>query len=80
MVHWLDDVMPLQSSDTECAVLIRRNPIVQWGARCHRVPVVEARWRFEEGVSVLRWCADHADVLMRRDRCLVVRPLHRRSR
>ena len=45
------------------------------GGRCHRVPVVEARWRFEEGVKVLRWCADHADVLMRCDRCLEVRPL-----
>jgi hypothetical protein len=45
------------------------------GGRCHRLPVVEARWRFEEGVTLLRWCPDHADVLMRRDQCLQVRPL-----
>ena len=75
MVHWLDDAMPLQSGGDQCAVLMRRNPTGQWGGRCHRLPVVEARWRFEEGVKRLRWCADHADVLIRRDRCLQVRPL-----
>ena len=75
MVHWLDDAMPLQSGDDECAVIMRRNDVGQSGGRCQLPPVVEARWRFEEGVNVLRWCADHADVLLRRDRCLAARPL-----
>lgn len=58
----------------QCAVLMRAGT-TKWASHCDRLPAMEARWRFEEGVTRLRWCAGHASVLMRRDRCVAVRPL-----
>lgn len=74
MVDWLSDTMPLRVSDEECAVLMRAGT-TQWASHCAGVAVVEVRWQFHDGVKVLRWCADHASVLMGWDRCLQVRPL-----
>lgn len=74
MVHWLADTMPLKASGPRCAVLMRAGT-TQWSDHCSGLPVVEARWRFVDRVTRLRWCADHADVLTRRDRCVEVRPL-----
>lgn len=46
-------------------------PLQSAGEAC--AVVMRANDAGEEGVRVLRWCADHADVLMRQERCLQVR-------
>lgn len=74
MVHWLDDVMPLQSGGDQCAVLMRidttHGEAGVNGCRSSR-PAGGSR----KASKVLRWCADHADTLTRHDRCLQVRAL-----